>query len=134
MRITLRPLVLTLAVLATAAFTAHTASASAATTTVRVPFNFNVNGKTLPAGDYQVMRDDEGRIVTLQSEDYKNTYSWPASRIGEPQSDPKVTLRFDADNGTYALRSVQYQRLVTGKLDKHISERATLRIVEGTGF
>jgi hypothetical protein len=127
MRITLRSLVLALAVLAAAAFTTNTASAA----TVRVPFDFNINGKVLPAGNYSVTRDLKGEFVTLQSEDYKNAYTWYALRGDEDKSGHQVTLRFDELDGTYALRDVHYNSLITPRLDKHLSERSTMRIVVG---
>jgi hypothetical protein len=127
MRITLRSLVLALAVLATAAFTTNTASAA----TVRVPFNFSINGKVLPAGNYNVTRDLKGEFVTLQSEDFKTAYSWYALRGGEDQSGHPVTLRFDESDGQYALRDVRYNSLTTPRLDKHFSERSTMHIVAG---
>lgn len=132
MRITLRSLVLALAVLATAAFTTQTASA--ATATVRVPFNFNVNGKTLPAGKYFVTRDLNTSLVTLKSEDCKDAYSWIGLTGAETHGDPRVTLRFDESDGKFALREIQYNTLITGRLDKHFSERSTLREVVGSGF
>ena len=127
MRITLRSLVLALAALATVAFTANTASAA----TVHVPFNFNVNGKVLPAGDYSVSRGVNDGFVTLKSEDCKNAYTWVVTRSESQQSEPAVTLRFDERDGAYALRDVRYNDLKTGQLDKHLSERATMRVVAG---
>jgi hypothetical protein len=125
MRITLRSLVLALAALAAVAFTANTASAA----TVRVPFNFNINGKVLPAGNYSVTRDLKGEFLTLRSEDYKSAYTWYALRGDGGQSDPKVTLRFDESDGQYALRNVEFNALTTPRLDKHFSERSTMRII-----
>jgi hypothetical protein len=132
MRITLRSLFMTLAVLATVAFTAQTASAAS----VRVPFNFEINGKTLPAGTYSVTRDLNGSFVTLESEDCKYAYTWYALR-GEPmQPGRDITLRFDEYGSEYALQSVQFNSLITPKLDKHFSERhlgerATMHTVQG---
>ncbi|MGA2252428.1 hypothetical protein [Terracidiphilus sp.] len=131
MRITLRSIVLTLAVLATAAFTTKTASAAVATATVSVPFNFNINGKALPAGNYFVTRTSDGSFVTLQTEDRKQAYTWFAARNGETSPDPKVTLRFDESDGAYALRSVQYDKLMTARLDKNVSEVRAIHIVHG---
>jgi hypothetical protein len=127
MRMTLRSLVLALAVLAAAAFTSHTAAAA----TVRVPFNFNINGKTLPAGDYSVTRALDRGFVTLKSEDGKQTYTWFAAWNDEKQPDPMVTLRFDESDGQYTLRSVQYSTLITGRLDKNLSQVHAIRIVRG---
>jgi hypothetical protein len=129
MRITLRSTVLAIAVLATAAFT--TKIASAATATVHVPFNFNINGKTLPAGDYLVSRTLDKGFVTLQTGDYKQAYTWYLTQNGEKSADPTVTLRFDENDGGYALRSVQYANLTTVRLDKKVSEVRAIHIVHG---
>lgn len=132
MRITLRSLFLALAVLAAAALTTKTASAAS----VRVPFNFEINGKTLPAGTYSVTRDLNGSFVTLESADCKYAYTWYALR-GEPYSpDSNITLRFDEYGNEYALQSVQFNSLITPRLDKHFSERhsgerATMHTVQG---
>ena len=127
MRTTLRSLVFALAVLAAFALTTRTASAAS----VRVPFNFNVNGTTLPAGTYDITRDRNGGVVTLESEDCKYAYSWLVMRADTTPLDHKVTLRFDESDGRFALRDVQYDTLVTKRLDKHMFEKSTLRSVVG---
>jgi hypothetical protein len=127
MRITLRSLFLALAVLATLAFTSHTAAAA----NVRVPFDFNVDGKTLPAGTYVVTRDNNGNMVTLESQDCKYAHMWLVMRDGEEQSPNMVTLRFDENGGRYALRTVEYDTLITKRLDKNWAEKSTLRSVVG---
>jgi hypothetical protein len=127
MRITLRSLFLAVAVLATVAFTARTAAAAS----VRVPFNFNVDGKVLPAGTYNVTHDLNGQLVTLESQDCKYAYSWLVMRDYSNQPDHRVTLRFDESDGNYALRNVQFDTLVTKRLDKHMFEKSTLRSIVG---
>jgi hypothetical protein len=129
MRITLRSTVLAIAVLATAAFTTKIASAAAAT--VHVPFNFNISGKTLPAGDYFVSRTLDNGFVTLQTADYKQAYTWYLTQDGEKSLGSLVTLRFDEKDGGYALRSVQYANLTTVRLDKKVSEVRAIHIVHG---
>ena len=128
MRITLRSLVLALVVLAASAFTTRTASAAS----VRVPFDFNIDGKTLPAGTYNVTRDMNGQLVTLESQDCKYAYSWLVMRDPADQPSHLVTLRFDESGNNYALRTVQYDTLTTKRLDKHWTEKSTLRTVVGT--
>ena|ERR1700761_8386978 len=128
MRITLRSIVLTLAVLATAAFTTKTASAAS---NVRVPFNFNVNGKTLPAGTYSVQRDLGSSFVKLTSADSKFVGEWILQSGDANPTDTAVTLRFDEGDGTYALRSIQYNAGITGRLDKNMSEVRAIHIVHG---
>jgi len=127
MRITLRSFFLALAVLAASAFTARTAAAAS----VRVPFDFNIDGKTLPAGTYTVTRDTNGNLVTLESQDCKYAYSWLVMRDSVEQPAHAVTLRFDENSGNYALRSVEYDTLITKRLDKHWAEKSTLRSVVG---
>jgi hypothetical protein len=128
MRITLRSLVLALAVLAAVGFTSKTASAA----NVRVPFNFNVNGMTLPAGTYTVLRDHTGNVVTLASEDAKFAYSWLLVPGDPAPNSTKVTLRFDeVAGGPYMLRDVQYNSKITKRLDKKISEVRAIHIVSG---
>ena len=127
MRITLRSIVLTLAVLATVAFTTQTASAAR----LRVPFDFNVNGKTLPAGTYSVERAVGSNFVTLLSADNKFIGQWVLGPGDAAPTDSGVTLRFDEGDGMYALRSVQYNATVTGRLDKNMSEIRAMHIVHG---
>ncbi|WP_058187621.1 hypothetical protein [Terracidiphilus gabretensis] len=128
MRITLRSLVLTLAVLAPVAFTAQTASAAA---NVRVPFTFNVDGKTLPAGTYSVVRDLNGSFVKLISSDSKFVGQWLLQSGDAKPTDTAITLRFDEGDGAYALRSIQYNATITKRLDKNVSEVRAIHIVHG---
>jgi hypothetical protein len=128
MRITLRSLVLTLAVLAAVAFTTKTASAAA---NLRVPFNFNVNGKTLPAGTYSVHRDIGSSFVKLTSADNKFVGQWLLQSGDANPTDSGVTLRFDEGDGEYALRTIQYNATITKRLDKNVSEVRAIHIVHG---
>jgi hypothetical protein len=128
MRITLRSLVLTLAVLAAVAFTTKTASAAA---NLRVPFNFNVNGKTLPAGTYSVHRDIGSSFVKLTSADNKFVGQWILQSGDANPTDSGVTLRFDEGDGEYALRTIQYNAGITKRLDKNLSEVRAIHIVHG---
>jgi hypothetical protein len=129
MRITLRSIVLALAVLATAAFTTKTASAASAT--VRVPFNFNVNGKMLPAGTYSVERGLGGNFVSLKDGENAFVGQWLLKSGDAAPDETAVTLRFDEGDGKYALRSIQYNAGVTGRLDKDTSEVRAIHIVHG---
>ena len=128
MRITLRSLVLTLVVLAAAAFTTKTASAEV---NLRVPFNFNVNGKTLPAGLYSVQRDLGSSFVKLTSPDSKLVGQWILQSSDANPTDTAITLRFDEGEGSYALRSIQYKAGITKRLDKNTSEVRAIHIVHG---
>ena len=128
MRITLRSIALTLAVLTAGAFTATTASAA---TNVRVPFSFNVNGKTLPAGTYSVERGLNSSFVELTSADNKLVGQWILQSGDANPTDTAITLRFDEGDGAYALRSIQYNAGITSRLDKNMSEVRAIHIVHG---
>jgi len=127
MRITPRSLVLASAVLAAAAFTTHTAAAE----TLRVPFDFTVNGKIMPAGEYNVLRDGVSSFVHLQNADATQTYAWTLEPGDPAPTSTAVTMFFDKDGSSYALRSIQYHALTTARLDKHHSEKSVVRVVSG---
>jgi hypothetical protein len=130
MRNILSSLVLAPAVLAAFALAPNAAKADA---TLNVPFNFTVDGKVCPAGQYTVRRDPIKNMVFLRSEKAPVGFHWfltPGDDNGNPS---KVTLRFDRNDRDFALETVQYGRLTTHKLDgksKHTA-RQMERIVEG---
>ncbi len=75
----LRSIVLAPAILAAAALAGNVAAAE---TTLKVPFNFSVAGKSMPAGYYTVQRDSSGNIVSLRGRDAEHSstgFSRPAS-------------------------------------------------------
>ncbi len=114
MRLSLHSLVLAPALLAAAALTPQPASAAV----LHVPFAFTVAGQAMPAGEYSVTRDTRGSIVTLTSPSGKESFSW---LIGAGDPDPGATgvvLRFDPTDAGYTLRSVQYNAMITARLDK----------------
>jgi hypothetical protein len=109
---------LTLASVALAAVALSTIPAMAATTTTfKVPFSFTVDGKDCPAGIYSVQRDSLSKTVTLQSKNAPRGFIWVAAWAPSDDSN-RVTLKFDAEGQTHALRSVQFGPLVTARLDK----------------
>jgi hypothetical protein len=117
--------------MAAAALATNTAMAAEAR--VNVPFNFTAAGKQCPAGAYTIVEDSFRGMVTLKSADASRTFSW-LLRAGEPApTDTHVTLRFDEQGQSYALRSVQYHALITSRLDKSgkHSEHTPVRVVEG---
>lgn len=117
------------AVAATAALAANTAKAD---TLVNVPFNFTVNGKICPAGQYSVARNDASGIVTLRSDNWKSNFAWIAAPGDPAPTDARIVLRFDQDGGNYTLQSVQYRNLITAPLDgRKRSEEAPTRVVLG---
>jgi hypothetical protein len=88
-----------------------------ADTLVTVPFTFNVAGRDCPAGLYSVHRDLSSGLVILRSMDRSRTFSWFAGS-GEPG--PTIAESFCAST-TWAkqtLQSIQYQTIITSRLDK----------------
>jgi len=112
---TLRSIVLAPAILAAAALATNVAVAE---TTVKVPFNFSVAGKTMPAGFYTVQRDSSGNIVSLRGRDADHSFNWILAP-GEPgPTDSRIVLRFDTDGQSHELRSVQYAAGITSRISK----------------
>jgi len=90
-------------------------------TTVNVPFNFTVQGKSLPAGQYLVQRDSSGSFLRLQGKDGGKSFVWITGVTANGEN--RVILRFDDVNQTRVLNSIQYGPLLTPTLDK--KERKT---------
>lgn len=66
-----------------------------------VPFQFSVNDKTMPAGEYHLIR----RGIFLRLDSGKNgTYILTA--VGEPSHNERTTLVFDRVNGSFFLRKL----------------------------
>ena len=127
MRLNLTSLVLAPALLAAAALAPQPASAAV----LHVPFAFTVSGQTLPAGQYTVNRDSHGGYVVLQSADGRRTFDWVIGP-GEPAPDATgVIMTFAASNSGYALRSIQYNALITKKLDKNQNEDRPAHVIRG---
>ncbi len=118
-------LVLAPVIMAAAALASNTAMAE---NNVKVPFSFTAAGKVWPAGDYSVQKDNSADTVTLKSKVSSETFTFLVGP-GEPNpTDSKISLNFDALNGTHALRTVQYGPQISGMLDrqpKHSSNMAT---------
>ena len=126
----LRPRFLLFALVATAAATLAAKPASA-DTSVKVPFSFTADGKRCPAGTYQVKVDPSSNSVTLVGRKSSNIFSWvvmPRTGEGNPQ---KVVLQFDREGSDHALRSIQYGRQATPRLDTH--ERQTDELEDAVG-
>jgi hypothetical protein len=107
---------------AAALFMAATLAVSPAvaeTTSVKVPFSFNVAGKTFPAGDYWIHRDDQGDFVILAAKASSLYFAECLIGPGIPNpSEYKIALKFDTVGQTHLLQSIQYGTLISGKLDK----------------
>jgi hypothetical protein len=117
MRLTLRSLVLAPVVLVAVAFTANSAMAES---TVTVPFNFSVNGKTCPAGQYTVQADKFGSAVRLMGA--SRSFTWLIHSGSPSPSDRRVVLQFDQVGARRFLRTIQYQDQITSRLDKRSRE------------
>ena len=91
--------------------------------TVNVPFNFETQGKTFPAGTYKVESAANHDALTLSSKtDTKMAFTWVASPAEVGPNMPTLSLRFDIGaDGTHALRSIRLGTLITPVL--HVRER-----------
>lgn len=112
MKSNFRNFVLASAALAAAAFTTLPAMA-ATSATLNVPFNFTVNGRNLPAGEYMVVRDTPGNFVRLQAKNSNESYTWVASPTASRTN--RVVLKFEP-GADHVLQSIQYGPLVTADL------------------
>ncbi|HEX4029329.1 MAG TPA: hypothetical protein VHX20_03150 [Terracidiphilus sp.] len=128
MRITLSSFVLTPVMLAAAVLTAH---ASTTQTTLKVPFDFTVAGKTCPAGSYTVQSDTWGNSVKLEG--VSGSFTWLIHPGDPAPTDKRIILKFDEIGSRHLLRSVQYRDQITSRLDKHSRdlESASIRVVQG---
>ena len=116
MRSKLRTFVLASTAMAAAAL-ATIPAVAATSTTLNVPFSFMVEGQTLPAGEYSVVRDGARNVLTLKGKDISKTYTWVASPLRGGASD-SVTLKFESEGEGHVLQSIQYGPLVTPRLDR----------------
>lgn len=107
--------VLAPAVLAAAALVTTSAMAE---TVVKVPFNFTVGSKTLPAGNYSVVHDGSSNFVTLIRRGSSDIYTWTLGPGAPDPSDTKVALKFSLVGEDHVLQSIQYGSHVTSRLDK----------------
>jgi hypothetical protein len=125
MRITLRSLVLAPVVLVALAFTANSAMAE---TKLNVPFNFMVDGKVCPAGQYSVQPDKWGNSVKLESA--SRSFTWMIHSGDPAPTDRRVILQFDQVGSHHFLRTVQYRDQITSRIDKRSREleRASMSV------
>jgi hypothetical protein len=66
-----------------------------------VPFQFSLDNKTLPAGEYRIIR--QGVFLRLDS---RTTGTYILVAIGEPSHNGHTSLVFDRVNGAYYLRKL----------------------------
>jgi len=104
------------AVMAMAA--ALTTTQAMAQTRFNVPFSFTVSGKSFAPGNYSIQPVFFGSpVLRLQSEDWKETFSWTFAPAGASLTDARTVLTFDEVNGTHVLRTIQYRDLISPVLD-----------------
>jgi hypothetical protein len=97
---------------------ALTAIPAMAESRIDVPFDFTVNGKLCPAGQYEVGHDASRSLVTLRTLTSSRQFQWIVGP-GEPSPyDSRVVLRFDERNGGHELQSVQFGGAITRRLDR----------------
>ena len=121
MRLSLRTIVLTPAVLAVVALATQSAHAAASATSVKVPFSFKVDDKICPAGEYLVGTDMASRFITLQSKDAAGvSFNFLSGPGDDEQNGKAILLKFDTINDLHVLHSVQVKKSVTRELDKKL--------------
>ena len=78
---------------------------------VRMPFDFTVGSKTLPAGRYSITRESETLIAIRKHNSRDGILSMTSQ---EPNQSAKNVLVFDRYNGHYFLREILCE---TGKMN-----------------
>lgn len=115
MRFPFHKFILAPTIMAAAALATNTAKAE---TTLNVPFNFTVNGKSWPAGTYAVAKDSNGNRVTLFSKDSSKISAWIIVPGNADPRDTRIILTFDSIGDTHSLFSIQYGSKITPNLGK----------------
>ncbi|HVU45402.1 MAG TPA: hypothetical protein VHD85_04700 [Terracidiphilus sp.] len=129
MRFTLRSHVLAPVILMAAAFTAHSAMAE---TKLDVPFNFTVDGKPCPAGQYTVRVDERANAVHMTGA--ARGFTWLLVPDNSLSNNNRVILKFDEVGSQHILRSVQYHNQTTTRLDKRSKVTDSVPAQSITGF
>ncbi|MFT4113989.1 hypothetical protein [Silvibacterium sp.] len=114
MRLSIRTLVLTSAVLsATAAFAADRA-------VVNVPFNFESHGVSYSAGRYEATMGINNGFITIRNIDApKQSLTWVAAPADEKAISAPMLVKFDDLGTTHELRTIQLGSRITPRLDVH---------------
>lgn len=116
LRFLLRCMLLAWGIILITSWTAKTANAE--TRNITVPFDFSINGKICPAGNYSVELGLNGAFVTLKKKVGSQSFTWIIGPGDPAPTDARIVLRFDLIGQLHALRSVQFESLVTPRLDK----------------
>jgi hypothetical protein len=123
MHSTLRTLVPALILTAAAAFATKPALADAR---VQVPFDFTVNGKQMPAGQYLIKTDKTNNTVTLVSRRSSKVYTWIVVPSNKDPDSSRVVLKFNSSDAGHSLRTIQFGNDVTTRLDQSPSRTEDL--------
>ena len=95
-------------------------------------FPFYAGDVKLPAGDYKVVRDSKLSVVTLVTTNQRS-FNWLLAPGDPNPGDQGVIMLFDNTDSGYALRSIQYNALITRQLDKksHQNEDRPVHVIRG---
>jgi len=122
MKLSVRNIAIATAMMAAAVVMVESAKAE---TTVKVPFNFTVAGKVMPAGSYKIDKDISGRVVTMQGNKTPDTFRWVLTPGEAGPTDGKVTLSFDEKGTAHALKAVKYGSMTTSQIDSKVKKSNT---------
>ena len=115
MRINFRSFVLaSAAIAATAIATVPAHAATMGSANLNVPFSFNIDGKTMPAGEYKLLPGNIGSVVRLQGKNSATSFS---ALTAPGKENGQVILRFEVKNGTHVLESIRYGASGTPNLE-----------------
>jgi hypothetical protein len=102
---------------------------------VNVPFNFTVDGKVCPAGQYTVDRDPIKNLIVLRGAKAPVGFNWFLTPGNEDRKPTSVVLHFTQNNEKFSLSTVEYGRMTTHQIE-HKSKRSSReleRVVQGQG-
>ncbi|MFZ0662652.1 MAG: hypothetical protein WAM66_08175 [Acidobacteriaceae bacterium] len=119
------------AVIATAML-CTTAAFAAERAVVNIPFSFESNGHSYPAGQYVATVDVMHNVLALSSAtDTRVSARWIVGPADSNPNDEKLTLKFDDLGSRHTLRSVQLGARITSRLDtasRHNGETLMARV------
>jgi hypothetical protein len=119
------------AVIATAIL-CTTAAFAANRAVVNIPFSFENNGHSYPAGQYVATLDTVHNVLVLSSEtDTRVSAHWTVGPADSNPNDEKLTLTFDDLGNRHDLRTVQLGPRITSRLDtpsRHSGETLMARV------
>lgn len=95
-----------------------TAAFAADRAVVNIPFNFESNGHSYPAGQYVATVDTLHNVMVLHSAtDTKVSAHWTVGPADFNPNNEKLTLKFDDLGNRHTLRTVQLGARITSRLD-----------------